>query len=299
LVWSVVPLFEPRRGEILMERTSFEARPRAGRHFESELRQDSERYESHVASPEVSGRHFGACPTLMTASNGAPEPSGIAIGAMDPGVLKSTADLIGLPEASRRRRARFTSRKPTSSSHVRVASVAQVLSQMSGLGTFRFESPCYSGRSESARRGTTNDRRKIGKNLFPVHRKRDDLALAASKVRVRLKFRPLRACRCDVQLRLVSRSCRSFRPTDTLTVDHDIVRATTDLHSDPLCVELEELPTSSVSFPGSGDRPVRSFCFIVYLPSLGPCLGVAQFAGWVGRSCGMNPSSTAAFGDHA
>jgi len=54
---------------------------------------------------------------------------------------------------------------------------------------------CYSGRSESARRGTTNDTRKIGKNLFPVHLKATTWPSAASKVRVRLKFRPLRTCR--------------------------------------------------------------------------------------------------------
>ena len=40
-----------------------------------------------------------------------------------------------------------------------------------------------------------NDTRKIGKNLFPVHRKATTWPSAASKVRVRLKFRPLRACR--------------------------------------------------------------------------------------------------------
>jgi len=40
-----------------------------------------------------------------------------------------------------------------------------------------------------------NDTRKIGKNLFPVHRNATTWPSAASKVRVRLKFRPLRTCR--------------------------------------------------------------------------------------------------------
>ncbi len=58
-------------------------------------------------------------------------------------------------------------RSPTGSSHVRVACVYTGAPQV----PFESESPSYSGRSESAKRGTTNDARKIGKNLFPVHRK--------------------------------------------------------------------------------------------------------------------------------
>ncbi len=40
-----------------------------------------------------------------------------------------------------------------------------------------------------------NDTRKIGKNLFPVHRKATSWPSTASKVSVRLEFRPLRTCR--------------------------------------------------------------------------------------------------------
>ena len=49
--------------------------------------------------------------------------------------------------------------------------------------------------SESARLGTTKDKRKIGKMLFPLHRKATISPSAASKVLVRLEFRPLRTCR--------------------------------------------------------------------------------------------------------
>jgi len=49
--------------------------------------------------------------------------------------------------------------------------------------------------SESARLGTTKDARKIGKGLFPPHRKATMSPSAASKVRVRLEFRPSRTCR--------------------------------------------------------------------------------------------------------
>src|SRR6202035_1980542 len=91
---------------------------------------------------------------------------------------------------------------------------------------------CYSGRSESARRGTTNDTRKIGKNLFPVHRKATTWPSASSKFRVRLRFRPLRTCRGVMSSFdwYLDRVVHFDRP-DTLTVDHDIVRTTTDLHS--------------------------------------------------------------------
>lgn len=53
----------------------------------------------------------------------------------------------------------------------------------------------YSRWSESARLGTTKDKRKIGKMLFPLHRKATISPSAASKVLVRLEFRPLRTCR--------------------------------------------------------------------------------------------------------
>jgi len=53
------------------------------------------------------------------------------------------------------------------------------------------------GRSSSwrARLGTKKDARKIGRKLFPVHRKATVWLSAASKVLVRLEFRPLRTCR--------------------------------------------------------------------------------------------------------
>ena len=53
----------------------------------------------------------------------------------------------------------------------------------------------YSRWSESARLGTTKDRRKIGKMLFPLHRKATVSPSAASKVLVRLEFLPLRTCK--------------------------------------------------------------------------------------------------------
>ena len=49
--------------------------------------------------------------------------------------------------------------------------------------------------SFSASLGTTKDARKIGKNLFPVHRKATISSSPASKVSVLLEFRPLRTCR--------------------------------------------------------------------------------------------------------
>ena len=55
--------------------------------------------------------------------------------------------------------------------------------------------PNQSRTSFSASLGTTKDTRKIGKNLFPVHRKATISSSAASKVRVLLEFRPLRTFR--------------------------------------------------------------------------------------------------------
>ena len=56
-------------------------------------------------------------------------------------------------------------------------------------------SRAYSRLRESARLGTTKDRRKIGKILFPPHRKATVSPSAASKVLVPLAFRLLRTCR--------------------------------------------------------------------------------------------------------
>src|SRR5215471_1612879 len=53
----------------------------------------------------------------------------------------------------------------------------------------------YSRWSLIARLGTTKDARKRGKNLLPVHRKATTSPSAASKVSVRLEFRPLRTWR--------------------------------------------------------------------------------------------------------
>jgi hypothetical protein len=55
--------------------------------------------------------------------------------------------------------------------------------------------PTQSGTSFSASLGTMKDARKIGKNLFPVHRKATISPSAASKVSVLLDFRSLRICR--------------------------------------------------------------------------------------------------------
>jgi hypothetical protein len=55
--------------------------------------------------------------------------------------------------------------------------------------------PAQSRTSFRASLGTTKDARKIGKSLFPVHRKATISSSAASKVCVLLEFRPLRTCR--------------------------------------------------------------------------------------------------------
>jgi hypothetical protein len=52
----------------------------------------------------------------------------------------------------------------------------------------------YSRCSESARLGTTKDKRKIGKMLFPPHRKLAISPSATSKVLLRLEFRRVRTC---------------------------------------------------------------------------------------------------------
>ena len=53
----------------------------------------------------------------------------------------------------------------------------------------------YSRWSEIARLGTTKDKRKTGKMLFPLHRKATISSSVASKDLVRLEFRPLRTWR--------------------------------------------------------------------------------------------------------
>jgi hypothetical protein len=52
----------------------------------------------------------------------------------------------------------------------------------------------YTRWSESAKLGTTKDRRKIGEMLFPLHRKATVSPSVASNVLVRLEFLPLRTC---------------------------------------------------------------------------------------------------------
>ena len=55
--------------------------------------------------------------------------------------------------------------------------------------------PTQSRTSFNASLGTTKEARKIGKNLFPVHRKATISPSAASKVSVLLDFRSLQICR--------------------------------------------------------------------------------------------------------
>lgn len=82
---------------------------------------------------------------------------------------------------------------------------ARVVSAMTARST-------QSRTSFSASLGTMKDARKIGKNLFPVHRKATISPSAASKVSVCCStFAHCRPAAYDVQARLVSRSCGSFR----------------------------------------------------------------------------------------
>ncbi len=100
--------------------------------------------------------------------------------------------------------------------------------------------PTQSRTSLSASLGTMKDARKIGKNLFPVHRKATISPSAASKVSVLLDSRPLRTCR-GMTSRLdwyLDRMVHFDRP-DPLAADHDIVRATTYLRSDCLMRQLQ------------------------------------------------------------
>ncbi len=55
--------------------------------------------------------------------------------------------------------------------------------------------PTQSRTSFSASLGTMKDARKIGRNLFPVHRKATISPSSASKVSVLVDFRSLRTCR--------------------------------------------------------------------------------------------------------
>ena len=86
----------------------------------------------------------------------------------------------------------------------------------------------------------TKDARKIGKNLFPVHRKATISLSAASKVWVLLKVSAIAdlqgmPSRLDWEL---DRVVHFDRP-DPLTIDHYVVRATTDLRSDCLMRQLQ------------------------------------------------------------
>jgi hypothetical protein len=97
----------------------------------------------------------------------------------------------------------------------------------------------YSRTSESARLGTTKDKRKIGKMLFPVHRKLAISPSAASKV-----FSAGVSAVADLQgvtSRFDWRLERAvhFERPDTLPVEHDVVRATADLDSDCFVRELQ------------------------------------------------------------
>ena len=66
--------------------------------------------------------------------------------------------------------------------------------------------------SFSASLGTTKDARKIGKSLFPVHRKAT-IPPRRRRFECCSSFVHCELAGCDVQARLVSRSCGSFRPT--------------------------------------------------------------------------------------
>ncbi len=73
--------------------------------------------------------------------------------------------------------------------------------------------PAQSRTSFSASLGTAKDARKIGKSLFPVHRMRRSLPRRRRRFECCSSFVHCELAECDVQARLVSRSCGSFRPT--------------------------------------------------------------------------------------
>src|SRR5579859_6319976 len=73
--------------------------------------------------------------------------------------------------------------------------------------------PTHSRTSFRTSLGTTKDARKIGKNLFPVHRKATISSSAASRFECCSSFVRCELAGCDVLALLVSRSCGSFRPT--------------------------------------------------------------------------------------
>jgi hypothetical protein len=95
---------------------------------------------------------------------------------------------------------------------------------------------CYSRWSGSAKLGTTKDKRKIGKTLFPPHRKATVSRSATSNVLVRLEFRAVTDLKGVTSGfdRHLDRAVQFERP-DTLPVEHDVIGATTDLHTDGLC----------------------------------------------------------------
>ena len=73
-----------------------------------------------------------------------------------------------------------------------------LLSQPSGVAGLRYipsqrrQDEVRSRLSEIASDGTTNDSRKTGRMFFPLHRNAMTWPSPASKVAVRLEFRPLR-----------------------------------------------------------------------------------------------------------
>ncbi len=97
-----------------------------------------------------------------------------------------------------------------------------------------------SRRSWSARLGTTKDARKIGRKLFPVHRNAMVSPSAASKVSSSAGVSATAnlqgvTARFDWYLDRVVHVDR----TGTLTVDHDVVRATSNLDSDCFVRQLQ------------------------------------------------------------
>ncbi len=116
----------------------------------------------------------------------------------------SLEQVTGLPlHAARRtqgdprraRRGRPGHRLPARRARNRLSGPA--LPQATTMGqTRRFARiPGYSRLREIARDGTANDRRKTGRMFFPLHRKAMTWPSSASKVAVRLEFRPLRIFR--------------------------------------------------------------------------------------------------------
>ncbi len=103
--------------------------------------------------------------------------------------------------------------------------------------------PTQSRTSFSASLGTMKDARKIGKNLFPVHRKATISPSAASKVSVLLDFRPLR-------------TCRVWRPS---SIDISIVRVHFDrpdpLHRRPRHRTVPDVPPLRLPYASTSALP--------------------------------------------